>query len=126
MVPLTSSVTVTMPTSEIVAYSVAIVSVLSAIASAVLSFRNTATGMKDDIIQTYEKRLAQMDKDIKDLTKKVDDLTTNLALSENNRKAAEAILQGRNPELDGYMARTEKMLTEVHAAVLPQTVSPNA
>lgn len=109
--------------SEIFAYATGIGGVFSALAMGLYSFRNNASGIKNDIISTYETRLAQMDKDIRDLKTSLDEMKTKFDVSEKNREHAYEILQGRNPELDKYMDLTLKMLTDIHGAVMPQIVS---
>ena len=110
--------------TEIVSVIVASVAALGGIASAIYAFRSSTNSVKNDIIATYEKRMKLMEEDIESMKKKLDEVHLMLDKSEEDRKKAEAILQGRNPELDRFMALSLKLLTEIHGAVLPQTVIP--
>lgn len=111
-----------MSPTEIGAVIVASVTTISAIASFIYAARKDASGMKNDIIATYEKRMKLMEEDIESVKKKLDEVKELLKQSENARLSAEAILQGRNPELDKYMTLSMQLLTDVHGAVMPQTV----
>lgn len=113
-----------MTSTEMIAIVVAIASSLGTIATVVYSFRNSASGIKNDIISTYETRLSQMDTDIRSLTRKVDELTVKLDKSETERKQYLEILQGKNPELERFMEIAMKMLTDIHGAVMPSTHIP--
>lgn len=108
-----------MSSSEIIAIATAI----GAIGTLVYSMRNNAGGVKNDIIKTYETRMTQMRTDLDQMQKDLAEVKTLLETSERERKAALEILQGRNPELDKYMSLTLQMLTDIHGAVMPQTVS---
>ena len=112
-----------MSTTEIAAVCVAVVSFLGAACTAFIAFRNNSSGMKNDIIKTYETRMEQLEADVEKLTTKVDELKILLEKSEADRMKAESILQGRNPELDKYMTLTLQLLTDIHGAVMPQTVA---
>lgn len=113
-----------MTTTEIIAVGTATISAIGCVATVIYSFKNSASTTKNDIIATYEKRMKLMEEDIEAMKKKLTEVGDMLQKSEEDRKKAEAILQGRNPELDRYMALTLKLLTEIHGAVLPQTVTP--
>ena len=112
-----------MTTTEIISVGVACVTSAGALATLAYSLRSKASGMKDDIIETYEKRLAQIDTDMKALKAELKLMNEKFDKSEADRKKAEEILQGRNPELDRYMALTLKMLTDIHGTIMPQTVA---
>lgn len=112
-----------MSTTEVAAITVAVITSIGGIASAIYAFRNNASGIKNDVINTYEKRVKQLEDAVEELTTKVDEMKTLLEKSENARLSAEQILQGRNPELDKFMTITLQMLTDIHGAVMPQTVS---
>ena len=111
-----------MSPTEIAAIIVAFFSTIGTIASLIYAFRNNASGMKNDIIDTYETRMEQLEGDLEKLAAKVDELKILLEKSEADRVKAESILQGRNPELDKYMTLTLQLLTDIHGAVMPQTV----
>lgn len=113
-----------MSIAEATPWIIASVTTIGAVASAALAFRNNASGVKNDVINTYEKRVKQLEEAVEELSTKIDDLTKKLDKSESERSQYLAILQGQNPEVKGYMERTEKMLIEIHGAVMPQTVTP--
>ena len=112
-----------MSPTEIAAIAVALCSAVGTIASLAYAFRNNASGIKNDIIKTYETRLDQMREDLDKMQDDLKEVKALLEKSEESRKAAESILQGRNPELDKYMTITLQLLTDIHGAVMPQTVS---
>lgn len=114
-----------MTTSEISSWGITVIACIGAVASALYGFKNNSSSVKNDIIATYEKRMGLMEEDLEKLKTDLAQVKTLLEKSEADRKAAEAILQGRNPELEKYMTITLQMLTDIHGAVMPQTVSHN-
>ena len=112
-----------MSVTEVLAFCTGVVGLLSAVAMGFYAFRNNASSIKNDIIKTYETRLTQLDTDMKAVKKQLEEMSAKFDRSEEARKRAEEILQGRNPELERFMTLSLQLLTEIHAAVLPQTVS---
>lgn len=112
-----------MPSTETLAFFTGAVGLLSAVAMGFYAFRNSASSVKNDVINTYEKRVKQLENSVEELMTKVDEMKTMLEKSEAERMKAQDILNLRNPEFEQYMAVTLKMLTEIHGAVMPQTVS---
>lgn len=111
-----------MSPTEVAAIAVAVCSVIGTIASLAYAFRNNASGIKNDIIKTYETRLDQMRDDLDKVQEDLKEVKALLEKSEEERLKAVAILQGRNPEFDKYMALSLQLLTDIHGAVMPQTV----
>lgn len=111
-----------MSNTEIVSAIVAI----GAVATMIYNLRNNAGGVKNDIIKTYETRLNQMRTDLDQMQKDMAEVKTLLETSERERKAALDTLNLRNPEFERYMELSLKLLTDIHGAVMTQTVSPKA
>lgn len=103
--------TASMSPTELAAVVVATVSVVGAVATVIVSFRNSASSVKNDIIDTYETRLKQVEGEVAKLTVELKETNGKL-------KLATDILQGRNPELEKYMAISLKMLSEIHENIL--------
>lgn len=115
-----------MSPTEIVALVIAVILGICNVMQFIYGFRNNATSVKNDIIETYEKRLKQVDDSIEELTKKLDDMSAKFDKSEADRKRAEDTLNLRNPEFERYMAQSLQLLIEIHSSVSPQKVSPTA
>src|SRR4051812_41405862 len=113
-----------MSTPEMTALGIAGLSLFGNVAQLVYGFRNNSSSVKNDIIETQDKRMSQMEGDIKTLTAKVDELTIKLDHSESERIKYLEILQGKDAQMNDYMKRSEKLLVEIHGAVMPRTVQP--
>lgn len=102
-----------MTTTELIAVIVAIVSCIGAVSTVLYSFRNNASGIKNDIIKTYETRLTQMEDDMEAMKKKLSEIKTLLDRREGELKTITDVLQGRNPEMTAFM---DTMTKTAHAA----------
>lgn len=92
-----------MTPTELAAVAVAIASVMGAIATAFFSFRHSASGIKNDVITAYEKRVKQLEDDVESLTRKIDEVKAMLVKRENELDVITKVLQGKNPEAVAYM-----------------------
>lgn len=113
-----------MSIQEIFAFGTGIIGLCSAVAMGVYAFSNSRRDIKNDIIETYETRLVQLDTDVKALRAQLTEISTKFDKSEADRKRAEDTLNLRNPEFERYMAQSLQLLIEIHSAVSPQKVSP--
>lgn len=119
-----------MTTTEIFGFGTGIIGLASAVAMGVSSYRDKTTKIKDasaaaknDIIMTYEKRMKLMEEDLQDVKSELVVIKVLFEKSEADRIRAENMLNLRNPEFDKYMTLTLKLLTDIHGAVMSQTVA---
>lgn len=110
--------------AEIFSLATGGIGLLSAVAMGVYAATNNASTVKDSVISAYAQRVGQLEDDMKRISLKLDDMSAKFDRSELARADAENKLNLRNPEFERYMTFSLQLLTEVHAAVLPQTVTP--
>lgn len=115
-----------MSPTEIVAFAIAFILGVCNIMQLIFGFRDSSKSVKNDIIETYEKRLKQVDDAIEELTAKLDEMSVKFDKSEADRKRAEDTLNLRNPEFERYMTQSLQLLIEIHSAVSPQKVAPTS
>lgn len=87
-----------------------IISAIVAIASIVYAFSKNASGIKNDVINAYEKRVKQLETDVCDLVRQVQEVKEMLNKRESELKIVTELLQGRNPEFTLFLSRTTMML----------------
>jgi len=92
-----------MSSTEIFAVIIASASVISAVASAFFSFNQSRRSMKNDIINDYEKRMQQLEAEMKLANKKLLEIKTMLDKREGELKTVTEVLQGKNPETIIFM-----------------------
>ena len=92
-----------MSTTEIVSIAIAIITSMGAIATAAYAFSDKSRSIKNDVINTYEKRVKQLENDMDVVLKKLDEVKSILEKRETELKTVTEILQGRNPQMDGFI-----------------------
>lgn len=92
-----------MTTTEVASVIVAIISVIGAGASAFFAFSQNRRSIKNDIINDYEKRMKQVEKDLETTNTKLTEIKALLDKREGELKTITDVLQGRNPEMTMFM-----------------------
>lgn len=108
-----------MTTTELSVLVLAGVSVIGNIAQSIYSFRNSASGIKNDIINTYETRLAQVEQANKDFQTQLTDQKTENAKLQGVVQTLERVLENRDPKLqlalDGILNFMQKIESHMEA-----------
>lgn len=108
-----------MTPSEISVLVIAIVSVVGNVAQLVYNFRNNSSVIKNDIIKTYETRLAQVESDSKNFQAQLAEQKTENAKLQGVVQTLERVLENRDPKLqqalDGILAFMKKIETHMEA-----------
>lgn len=105
-----------MSATEISVLIIAALSVIGNIAQSIYNFRNNASGIKNDIINTYETRLAQVEQANKDFQTQLTEQKTENAKLQGVVQTLERVLENRDPKLqlalDGILNFMQKI--ELH------------
>jgi len=117
-------------TAEQIAIIVSIISVIGAITTAIYAFSQSSSSVKNDVINTYEKRVKQLEEDMTiqtmkmdDILRKMKDLQEILTKREAELKVVTDLLQGRDPQMQSFMAT---MLKSAPAAATAASIAVTA
>ena len=100
-----------------------IATTVGAIATAVILFMRGSSSVKNDLIVTYERRVDQLEKDVKHLTDSLNERKEENAKLRGNIEIMERILENRDPKLQQAIDALLKFMERIEEHMEDHTVA---